>query len=125
VNSEGACSADTMFVLVSLHHVSVMMFREETYARPSKNTAASPTFCLIGSRSCHTTNMGNMQARKSWAALIEMTATKYATSSTHLYLWVRSHHVVKRNQYASTGEQVKMRARMHAGPYRATSQRRC
>jgi hypothetical protein len=65
VDSEGAGSADTMFVLVSLHNFSVMICRDETYARPSKNTAASPTFCLIGSRSCHTTNMGNMQARKS------------------------------------------------------------
>jgi hypothetical protein len=36
-----------------------------TYAKPSKNTAANPTFCLMGNRSRNTTNMGNMQARKS------------------------------------------------------------
>jgi hypothetical protein len=65
--------------------------------------------------------MGNIHARKSCAVLIVITATRYATSSTHLYLCVRSHEVVKRYQYASTGEQVKIRASIHAGPYAATT----
>lgn len=66
--------------------------------------------------------MGSIHARKSCAVLIVITATRYATSSTHLYVCVRSHEVVKRYQYASTGSQVKIRARIVEGPYRPTSE---
>lgn len=57
---------------------------------------------------------------KSWTVLIVITATRYATSSVQWYLCVRSHDTVNRYQYASTGEQVKMSAKIHAGPKAAT-----
>lgn len=69
-----------------------------TYAKPSRKTTASPSFCRVGRRSLHTTNRGNRHAMKSWIVLIVITATRYATSSVQWYLWVRSQEVVKRNQ---------------------------
>lgn len=61
-----------------------------------------------------------MQAMKSCAVLILIMTIRVATSSWHLYLFALSHDVVKRYQYASTGEQVKMRTMIKVMPYAAT-----
>jgi hypothetical protein len=64
VDSEGACCADTILMLAFASFFDTNPIAG-TYAKPSKNTAANPIFCLMGNRSLNTTNMGSMQARKS------------------------------------------------------------
>lgn len=56
-----------------------------TYASPIRNSAANATFCLSGSRSLATTNMGSKQAMKSCAVAMVIMTMSATTSSSHLY----------------------------------------